>query len=92
MATLKGKWKLNENIVLPAETTYVICVFNWGDIDYLSDPEATNTMASGIEFRKDGLYANNKLIVHQNSYWQVDYPTWSVIDFGETERIEGSFS
>lgn len=85
MATLKGKWKFNEDIAIPDEYANASCVFDWGDIKMLSDPERYNYTV-GINFERGRLYANGKLI-YASDTWQVDYPTWSVIDFGETERI-----
>lgn len=93
MATLKGKWKFNENIVLPdsESSAQATCIFDWGDIKMLSDPEAIN-LTSGIEFNhasfyRGGLYANNICIVGKDGHWVENYLTWAVIDFGEAERI-----
>lgn len=85
MATLKGKWKFNENIVIPDDLdAQVVCVFDWGDIKLLSDPEEFNYY-TGIWFDRGRLLANGRLIYATD--WQVDYALWSIIDFGETERI-----
>ena len=85
MATLKGKWRFNRELVFPEESVYAACVFKCGDVDFLSNPNDYN-YALSIIFNKQELRIQGTLIVY-NKTWQSGYDYWSVIDFGNTDRI-----
>lgn len=87
MARLKGKWKFNKNIVLPANLgeAFAVCAYDWGDQHYLSNGEAN--MTNGIRFTSEGLYEGTGNSIYQDGEWQVYYEFWSIVDFGEYEIV-----
>ena len=85
MATLKGKWRFNKEIVLLDsldEFVCMSCVYKCGDIDMLSDPEDIN-YTFGIAFNKNKITMNGTNVY--SSGWN-NYEYYSIIDFGDKER------